>query len=130
MEKQVLKNSEIYNLAQGIINNKILDLQFPAVIGFYIHQNCDKILKLAESIDNYRNTLLKQYSTSSNGNSYNFETEESRSVINEELEKLSNLRQEVWYHPIHLSQFENLSLTLNQMKCLSFMIDDQALKEE
>ena len=120
-----MKNSEIYNYAQALIeafqdNNQRL----PVKINFYLQKNKNTLLSLSQDIEQSRMDIAQTYGTiNEDGTAYNI-TEENITAVNGEIQDLFNIEQEVPIYMVSIDSFnDDLTLTTAQMEAILFMID-------
>ena len=120
-----LKNKDIYNYALGAKEFYELnrDVYFPVKSSFYIYKNLEAIIEAAAYIDKSRKTILDKFGVKKDEETYSI-GEHERAFVQQELEDLSNLYQDVNITKISLSDLKDISLTLNQVKALAFMIKE------
>ncbi len=127
-----LQNKDIYQYALNAQafydSNK--DIYFPVKSSFYIYKNIDTIVEAAAYIDKCRKDILEKFGKSTDNNTYQIGDKE-REFVQMELDDLSNLYQDLNITKIKLSDLKDISLTLNQIKAIAFMIEeDKEEKEE
>lgn len=130
MVRKNMKNSEIYtiglNLTQNVVN---ANLHLPIKINFYLQKNITSLLALAEEIEKTRNEVLQKYGTiNSETNAYDFEGENLEKA-NNELMELFELEQEVPVYMISLEDFGDVELDSNQVRAISYMIQEEEEEE-
>lgn len=120
-----MKNSEIYNYAQALIeafrdNNQRL----PVKINFYLQKNKKTLLSLSQDIEQSRMEIAQNYGIlNEEGTAYNI-PEENISIVNTEIQDLLNIEQEVPIYQVSIDSFsDDLTLTTAQMEAILFMID-------
>ena len=120
-----MKNSEIYNYAQALIeafrdNNQRL----PVKINFYLQKNKKTLLSLSQDIEQSRMEIAQNYGIlNEEGTAYNI-PEENISIVNTEIQDLLNIEQEVPIYQVSIDSFsDDLTLTTAQMEAMMFMID-------
>lgn len=121
----LMKNSEIYNYAQALIeafrdNNQRL----PVKINFYLQKNKKTLLSLSQDIEQSRMEIAQNYGIlNEEGTAYNI-PEENISIVNTEIQDLFNIEQEVPIYQVSIDSFsDDLTLTTAQMEAILFMID-------
>lgn len=121
----LMKNSEIYNYAQALIeafrdNNQRL----PVKINFYLQKNKKTLLSLSQDIEQSRMEIAQNYGIlNEEGTAYNI-PEENISIVNTEIQDLLNIEQEVPIYQVSIDSFsDDLTLTTAQMEAILFMID-------
>ena len=120
-----MKNSEIYNYAQALIeafrdNNQRL----PVKINFYLQKNKKTLLSLSQDIEQSRMEIAQNYGIlNEEGTAYNI-PEENISIVNTEIHDLLIIEQEVPIYKVSIDSFsDDLTLTTAQMEAIMFMID-------
>lgn len=120
-----MKNSEIYNYAQALIeafrdNNQRL----PVKINFYLQKNKKTLLSLSQDIEQSRMEIAQNYGIlNEEGTAYNI-PEENIGIVNTEIQDLLNIEQEVPIYQVSIDSFsDDLTLTTAQMEAILFMID-------
>lgn len=121
----LMKNSEIYNYAQALVeafqdNNQRL----PVKINFYLQKNKKTLLSLSQDIEQSRMEIAQNYGIlNEEGTAYNI-PEENISIVNTEIQDLFNIEQEVPIYKVSIDSFsDDLTLTTAQMEAIMFMID-------
>lgn len=120
-----MKNSEIYNYAQALVeafrdNNQRL----PVKINFYLQKNKKTLLGLSQDIEQSRMEIAQNYGIlNEEGTAYNI-PEENVNIVNTEIQDLLNIEQEVPIYQVSIDSFsDDLTLTTAQMEAILFMID-------
>ena len=120
-----MKNSEIYNYAQALIeafrdNNQRL----PVKINFYLQKNKKTLLSLSQDIEQSRMDIAQNYGTiNEEGTAYDI-PKENIVAVNNEIQDLLNIEQEVPIYQVSIDSFsDDLTLTTAQMEAILFMID-------
>ena len=118
-----LKNYQIYNI--GCNANKIFNdttLHFPVKLGFYLFKNLNKMVELSKEIEAIRLNIIKKYPREI--------TPEQKEELQKELNELSEIVQEVDLYYLNLAEFDDISLTTEQLKVIIDMIDDSNFDED
>ena len=121
-----IKNKQIVIMAENLINSFNDNTKyFPAKIIFIIHKNLMLLENLAEEIYQIRDNIVNHYGTleDEKQNTF-FIPEHDRKQAQAELDELLELEQEVPLITIHFKQIKDLEFTLNQMKALMPMIEE------
>lgn len=122
-----LTNSQIYIYAQNL-HKAFNDLTqvLPVKINFYIQKNKNLLKELAVEIENSRKDIIYKYGNlDEKTENYVIENSENREKAVQEMNDLLELEQDVNLYTISLNQFdENLSLTIEQMDAILFMIEE------
>ena len=121
----LMKNSEIYNYAQALIeafrdNNQRL----PVKINFYLQKNKKTLLDLSQDIEQSRMEIAQNYGIlNEEGTAYTI-PDENISIVNTEIQDLFNIEQDVPIYKVSIDSFsDDLTLTTAQMEAIMFMID-------
>lgn len=121
----LMKNSEIYNYAQALVetfqdNNQRL----PVKINFYLQKNKKTLLSLSQDIEQSRMEIAQNYGIlNEEGTAYTI-PEENIAAVNNEIQDLLNIEQEVPIYQVSIDSFnDDLTLTTAQMEAIMFMID-------
>lgn len=126
-----LQNKDIYRFALDAKNffdtNK--DIYFPVKSSFYIYKNIEAIVDAAAYIDRCRKNILEKFGTPKDDTIYKINDRE-REFVQQELDDLAELYQDLNITKIHLSDLKDISLTLNQIKAIAFMIEEDKEEEK
>lgn len=127
MKKSVnFTNEEILHLCRLFSDfNANQNIYFPAKLNYYIQYNMKQILDIGMEVENIRMEVAKHYGDKSNDGkeSYIIKPENFDAAQNE-LMQLSKATREVDIYFVSLDDFENITLTSNQMQALMFMIEE------
>ena len=127
MKKSVnFTNEEILHLCHLFSDfNANQNIYFPAKLNYYIQYNMKQILDIGMEVENIRMEVAKHYGEKSNDGkeSYIIKPENFDAAQNE-LMQLSKATREVDIYFVSLDDFENITLTSNQMQALMFMIEE------
>lgn len=127
MKKSVnFTNEEILRLCRLFSDfNTNQDVYFPAKLNYYIQYNMKQILDIGMEVESIRMEVAKHYGEKSNDGkeSYIIKPENFDAAQNE-LIQLSKATREVDIYFVSLDDFENITLTSNQMQALMFMIEE------
>ena len=121
----LMKNSEIYNYAQALIEAFQDNTQrLPVKINFYLQKNKKTLLSLSQDIEQSRMEIAQNYGIlNEEGTAYTI-PEENISIVNTEIQDLFNIEQEVPIYKVSIDSFsDDLTLTTAQMEAIMFMID-------
>lgn len=121
----LMKNSEIYNYAQALIEAFQDNTQrLPVKINFYLQKNKKTLLDLSQDIEQSRMEIAQNYGVlTEDRTAYNI-PDENISIVNNEITELFNIEQEVPIYKISIDSFsDDLTLTTAQMEAIMFMID-------
>ena len=121
----LMKNSEIYNYAQALVEAFQDNSQrLPVKINFYLQKNKKTLLNLSQDIEQSRMEIAQNYGIlNEEGTAYNI-PEENISIVNTEIQDLFNIEQEVPIYKVSIDSFsDDLTLTTAQMEAIMFMID-------
>lgn len=121
----LMKNSEIYNYAQALIEAFQDNTQrLPVKINFYLQKNKRVLLDLSQDIEHSRMDIAQNYGTlTEDGTAYNI-SDENISAANNEIIELFNIEQDVPIYKVSIDSFsDDLTLTTAQMEAIMFMID-------
>jgi hypothetical protein len=126
MVRKNLTNNEIYGIAMVLLENEVpqLNLSLPVKVNFYLQKNVTAIVDMAKEIEATRNEILQQYGKREEDGNYTFEDDNLKKA-NQELADLFALQQEVPVYEISLDAFDNVELTSNQVKAISYMIKEE-----
>jgi hypothetical protein len=126
-----LKNKDIYQYALNAQafydSNK--DIYFPVKSSFYIYKNIEAVVEAAAYIDRCRKDILEKFGKSKDDKTYTINDRE-REFVQQELNDLAELYQDLNITKIHLSDLKDVSLTLNQIKAIAFMIEEDKEEEK
>lgn len=126
-----LQNKDIYKYALEVKDffeiNK--DVYFPVKSSFYIYRNIEIILEAAAYIDDCRRKILEKFGKIKDKQTFQI-GEREREFAQIELDDLSELYQDLNITKIHLSDLKDISLTLNQIKAIAFMIEEDKEEEK
>ena len=127
MKKSVnFTNEEILRLCRLFSDfNTNQNVYFPAKLNYYIQYNMKQILDVGIEVENIRMEVAKHYGEKSNDGkeSYIIKPENFDAAQNE-LMQLSKATREIDIYFVSLDDFENITLTSNQMQALMFMIEE------
>lgn len=121
----LMKNSEIYNYAQALIEAFQDNTQrLPVKINFYLQKNKKTLLSLSQDIEQSRMEIAQNYGIlNEEGTAYTI-PEENIVAVNNEIQELLNIEQEVPIYKVSIDSFsDDLTITTAQMEAIMFMID-------
>lgn len=121
----LMKNSEIYNYAQALIEAFQDNTQrLPVKINFYLQKNKKTLLDLSQDIEQSRMEIAQNYGAlTEDRTAYNIPNE-NIDIVNNEITELFNIEQEVPIYKVSIDSFsDDLTLTTAQMEAIMFMID-------
>jgi hypothetical protein len=120
-----LKNSEIYAYAAALteaFSDK--DQKLPIKINFYLQKNRNKLIEIAQEIEQSRLEIAKTYGTLNEETMQYAIAPDKVEEAQKELADLFNLEQEVQIYTINIDNFsDDLTITTAQMEALMFMIE-------
>ena len=121
-----MTNLQIYTLAQAY-NQAFENFNeyLPVKINFFMQKNKNKLIELAQDIDNARMEVIQRYGTLNEDGSSYVVPPESIDIANKELADLFSIEQEVSVNKISLSAFDEIKLTTDQVQAIIFMIDEE-----
>ena len=121
-----LQNDFIYNYVEQLYAEIIKDksIRFPAKINYSIQKNFKTLFSIYQEINEERENICQEYSTSKENSTYIFADESKRIKAEKELSDLMMLEQEVNIIKFKLDDLGNLPLTFAQMDLLMFMFED------
>lgn len=120
-----MKNTEIYNTA--INYNEAFagfDSYLPAKANFILQKNMKVIQEAAQEIDSARIEIIKHYGTAQEDGTY-LVPEESREVVEKELNDLLAIEQDLNIKTISIDAFGDIKFTPAQMRTIMFMIEEE-----
>lgn len=123
-----MTNEQIYLTAEMLVNNfnkNTKNIYLPAKINFFLQKNINLILQLSKEIEESRLNIARQYGTLNSEQTAFIISGEKEKEANLELQDLLSLTQEVNIHKLKLNDFENISLSFDQMSAILFMIDEE-----
>lgn len=133
VQRKMMSNMEIYNIANGLIEGfRDTNITLPVKANFYFQKNMNSLIEMAQDIDKSRVAIFEKYGTlDEENNQYKFDPAVTDDV-NRELQDLFDLEQEVKVNLIELDWFDNVELTAQQMAAITYMIkdDDEDAKDE
>lgn len=121
----LMKNSEIYNYAQALVEAFQDNSQrLPVKINFYLQKNKKTLLNLSQDIEQSRMEIAQNYGIiNAEGTAYTI-PEENIITVNGEIQELFNIEQDVPIYTVGIDSFsDDLTLTTAQMEAILFMID-------
>lgn len=126
-----LQNKNIYTYALEAKDFFELakDVYFPVKSSFYIYKNIEAVVEAAAYIDKCRKNILEKFGKTTDNNTYQIGDKE-REFVQMELDDLSNLYQDLNITKIKLSDLKDISLTLDQIKAIAFMIEEDKEEEK
>jgi hypothetical protein len=120
-----LKNNEIYAYAAALaeaFSDK--DQKLPIKINFYLQKNRNKLIEIAQEIEQSRLEIAKTYGTLNEETMQYAIAPDKVEEAQKELTDLFNLEQEVQIYTINIDNFsDDLTITTAQMEALMFMIE-------
>lgn len=126
-----IRNKDIYKYALDAQNfyeaNK--DIYFPVKSSFYIYKNIEAIVEAAAYIDKCRREILEKFGKTKDDKTYTINDRE-RKFVQQELDDLAELYQNLNITKIKLSDLKDISLTLDQIKAIAFMIEEDKEEEK
>ena len=119
-----MKNNQIYNLAFGINQLNISNVQMPVRVGFFLQKNIRIIIDAATEIEQAKMSIIAQYGKLNESQTGYDIPPEHMEIVNHELNDLFNLEQDLPIHVFKLSDFDGIELTYQQMSAIMFMIEE------
>lgn len=119
-----LTNLQITNYAQAL-NSAFTDpkLYLPVRINFNIQKNAQALALLAKEIEESRIQILSHYGeTGPDGNITVPENKQAEAIV--EIQDLYSIEQDVNILMVNINTFGDLSLSLEQMNAIMFMIEE------
>lgn len=125
VQRKMMKNLEIYNLANALLENfQDNNMTLPVKVNFYFQKNMNAIVEMAQDIDKSRIAIFDKYGKrDEENNQYTFDPSVTDQV-NQELQDLFELEQEVKINLLKLDWFDKVELTSQQVAAITFMIED------
>lgn len=123
--KKIMKNIDIYNIANALLENFQDEIGFPVRINFYFQKNLNELVAKAQEVEAARFEIFDKYGTKDEEtNQYTF-AEDIIETANQELSDLFELEQEVKVHKISVEDFGDIVLTNTQMNAIAFMFEEE-----
>jgi hypothetical protein len=113
--RKTMKNMEIYNTANSLLESFSDDLNLPVKINFYLQKNIKTVVDIAQDIEKTRLEIFDKY---------NFD-EDVIDTVNKEITDLFELEQEVKVNLLELDWFDSIDLSTSQVNAISFMIKEE-----
>ena len=119
-----MTNYEIYNTAKALESAFSDKSQYlPIKISFFIQKNKAILLDLAQTIDNARLEIVRNYGELNENGDQFIVPQDKIEIANNELSDLFNIEQEVDIQTIDINAFpDDIVLNNAQMEALMFMI--------
>ncbi len=130
-----LKNLDIYSLATVLTdafsnNEEDKETSLPIKINFFLQKNINKIIDLAQDIDQTRSDIIKKYGVlNEETNQYDVPTEKIEEA-QQELNDLFNIEQEVQLNMLDINLFDTVSISEKKGNAILFMIYDPEEEKE
>lgn len=127
-----LKNKDIYEYAlnaKTFYDSEAEQIYLPAKCCFYLYKNLTVLIDAATYIDKTRQLIIEKFGTRNEDGSYTI-PEKDQLIVQNELSDLSNVTQDIDICKISIEELGDLKLSLNHMKALSFMIEDEKNSDE
>lgn len=118
-----LTNGEIYNIANNL-SNIYIEGRIPVKVNFFLQKNIQKIIQMAQEIDVARLEIGRAYGEYDEATGNYSIPQENLEVAQKELNDLFYLEQDVPIHIFSIEDFEDISLTNEQLLAIMFMIED------
>ena len=122
---KTLTHNEIYDITVNLIDKftDTEDIYLPAMISFSIQKNKQKLLDIANEIEEGRMAILKHYNVSENNEEIQIDPEKIEQV-NSELKDLLSIQQDVKLYTFKIEELGDVKFTTSQMQSILFMIDE------
>ena len=118
-----LTNGEIYNLANEL-GNFCIEGRVPVKVNFFLQKNIQKMIQFAQEIDAARLEIGRAYGNYDEQTGNYTVPPEKLEAAQKELNDLFYLEQEVPLHIFSIEDFEDISLTNEQLLAIMFMIEE------
>jgi hypothetical protein len=123
--RKTMKNMEIYNTANSLLESFSDDLNLPVKINFYLQKNIKTVVDIAQDIEKTRLEIFDKYGTKDEETQqYHFD-EDVIDTVNKEITDLFELEQEVKVNLLELDWFDSIDLSTSQVNAISFMIKEE-----
>lgn len=122
-----LTNLQIHSIAQNYLSAfEKTDFYLPAKVNFYIQRNMGKIIALAQEIEKARLNIVTHYGKPVEEDNEKLSVApEDMAILNKELIDLFSIEQDVDIMTFSIENLTNdISLTMEQMNTIMFMIED------
>lgn len=117
-------NKDIYESAQLLAIFDNCNIRMPVRINFYLQKNIKIIKEAAKAIDLARLEIGAQFGVpNTERTGFNIPPEKIEAAA-QELQELLELEQDIKIHKFHLSDFDGIELTYQQMSAIMFMIEE------
>lgn len=117
-------NKDIYEYAQALTTFEDCNIRMPVRINFYLQKNIKLIKEAANAIELARLGIGAQFGEPNvERTGFNIPPEKIEAAT-QELQELLGLEQDITIHKFHLSDFDGIELTYQQMAAIMFMIEE------
>ena len=128
--KKVMKNSEMVNIVNGLVamqerETKSGEKMFPGRIRviYAIKKNKELLVSLLTPYEESRNELLEEYGTKADENGLVSVRKDCKEKWNKEIGELLNIEVEADIHMIKFEEIDGLSLSMNDLEAIDFMLE-------
>lgn len=126
----LLKNSEIYNIHQMLIDNFMNEERyFPAKVNYIIQKNIKTLLTTVQELESVRLSIIQHYGQLNENNDGGIIASENIQLANNELNDLANIEQEINILFLTFKDIEEIEFTPAQMGAILFMIKEDEGEE-
>lgn len=118
--KKVMKNSEMVNIVNGLVamqerETKSGEKMFPGRIRV--------VVSLLTPYEESRNELLEEYGTKADENGLVSVRKDCKEKWNKEIGELLNIEVEADIHMVKFEEIDGLSLSMNDLEAIDFMLE-------
>lgn len=128
--KKTMKNSEMVNIVNGLVamqerETKSGEKMFPGRIRviYAIKKNKELLVSLLTPYEEARNELLQEYGTKADENGVRAIRKDCTEKWNKEISELLNIEVEADIHMVKFEEVEDLSLSMDDLEAIDFMLE-------
>ena len=122
--KKTMKNSEMVNIVNGLVAMQEREM-FPGRIRviYAIKKNKERLVSLLAPYEESRKELLEEYGTKADENGLVSVRKDCVEKWNKEIGELLNIEVEADIHMIKFEEIDGLSLSMNDLEAIDFMLE-------
>ena len=121
----IMTHEQIYQKGIEFLENfSNIECYLPAAVVYSIEKNKQKIIEMANDIEQSRLSILNHYGFTNENNQIEIPSE-SIEKANEELKNLLSIENDIKIYTFKIEELNNINFTPNQMKTILFMIDEE-----
>ena len=128
--KKTMKNSEMVNIVNGLVamqerETKSGEKMFPGRIRviYAIKKNKERLVSLLTPYEESRKELLEEYGAKADENGVRAIRKDCTEKWNKEISELLNIEIEADVHMVKFEEVDGLSLSMNDLEAIDFMLE-------